>query len=127
MKAGILGDLRRFGFDVLVGFGIFALIAVLILDGKVPRQLPEVSVVLSTDAHAAEAARLHGQTSHSVPLASSKSTRAALSNAFRFTGGWTALAVMSAMFAMLYAFNLALFRRFSRSVALSRRRRLSTR
>ena len=127
MKAGILGDLRRFTFDVLVGLGVFALIAVLVLDGEVPRQLPEVAGVLSLDANAAETAHLNGQPSAVSQKATHKSTQVALSSALRFTGGWTALSVMAVMFAMLYAFNLALFRRFSQKLALSRRRGFSTR
>ncbi len=127
MKAGILGDLRRFTFDVLVGLGVFALIAVLVLDGEVPRQLPEVTDVLSIDANAAETASLDGQPNSTSQKNTHKSAQAALSSALRFTGGWTALSVMAVMFAMLYAFNLALFRRFSQKLALSRRRGFSTR
>lgn len=127
MKAGILGDLRRFTFDVLVGLGVFALIAVLVLDGEVPRQLPEVADVLSFDANAAETAHLNDQQSAVKQNTTHKSTQVALSSALRFTGGWTALSVMAVMFAMLYAFNLALFRRFSQKLALSRRRGFSTR
>ncbi len=127
MNAGILGDLWRFTFDVLVGLGVFTLIAVLVLDGEVPRQLPEVTGVLSIDANAAETARLESQPRILNQNATHKSTQIALSSALRFTGGWTALSVMAVMFAMLYAFNLALFRRFSQKLALSRRRGFSTR
>ncbi len=127
MNAGILGDLRRFTFDVLVGLGVFAMIAVLVLDGEVPRQLPEVTAVLSIDANAAETAHPQSQPQTAAQKNTHKSAQAALSSALRFTGGWTALSVMAVMFAMLYAFNLALFRRFSQKLALSRRRRFSTR
>ena len=127
MKVGILGDLRRFTFDVLVGLGVFALIAVLVLDGEVPRQLPEVAGVLSMGANAAETTYLDGQPSAVSQNTTHKSTQVALSSALRFTGGWTALSVMAVMFAMLYAFNLALFRRFSQKLVLSRRRGFSTR
>ena len=127
MKVGILGDLRRFTFDVIVCLGVFALIAVLVLDGEVPRQLPEVAGVLSMGANAAETTYLDGQPSAVSQNTTHKSTQVALSSALRFTGGWTALSVMAVMFAMLYAFNLALFRRFSQKLVLSRRRGFSTR
>ncbi|MCH9807023.1 MAG: hypothetical protein K0U74_04765 [Alphaproteobacteria bacterium] len=122
MNAGILGDLRRFGRDILIGLGLFAAIAVLILDGQIPAALPQVSSVLSIDANAADyTLPPYG------PELVAKSASAAESNAFRFTGGWTAISLMAGMFALLYAFNLALFRRYYAHQHQARRNRFPPR
>ncbi|KUO63862.1 MAG: hypothetical protein APF80_00550 [Alphaproteobacteria bacterium BRH_c36] len=129
METGILGDLRRFGLDILVGLAIYSLLAVLLLDGQAPRNLPEVGQVLSINANAADYSAGKSQFySGKSPLAM-RSTPAPQApqndvNPFRFTHGWTALSVMAIVFAMLYAFNLALFRRLWQGQALVRRRRL---
>lgn len=121
MKAGILGDLRRFGLDILVGLAIFSVIAMLVLDGEAPRQFPQVTSVLSLNANAAEYLALPAEP----PVA--PVGLAAEAKPFRFTDGWTALSAIAVMFAMLYAFNLALFRHLCRNHLLSRRLHLSTR
>lgn len=118
METGIFGDLRRFGFDILVGLAIFSLLAVFLLGGQAPRDLPQVSQVLSIDANAADYYLKS-------PLVNGTLTaRQDEPKPFRFTNGWTALSVMAVMFAMLYAFNLALFRRFAQGQSVARRRRL---
>lgn len=115
IEAGVLGDFRRFGLDVLVGLAIFSLLAMFLLEGEAPRDLTNVSQVLSIHANAAE---YHADG----PLVNANLTAPAKS--FRFTDGWTALSVMAVMFAMLYAFNLALYRRFARRQARVRAPRL---
>jgi hypothetical protein len=118
MHAGILGDLKRFATDVLVGICIFGLTAIFVLDGQIPASLPKVATVLSIDANAAE----HAYSGYG-PQILPKSAIAADSNAFRFTGGWTAIILMASMFSLLYAFNLALFRRYyARQQQVNRRR-----
>ncbi|MBU2581215.1 MAG: hypothetical protein KJ622_05825 [Alphaproteobacteria bacterium] len=118
MQAGILGDLRRFGLDVLVGLAIFSVLAMLLLGGEPPRDLPQVSEVLSIKANAADYRFTGGLGKPEL------SPMAAETKPFRFTDGWSALSVMAAMFALIYAFNLALFRRFAQSQARVIRRRL---
>ncbi|MBU1211078.1 MAG: hypothetical protein KJ587_07380 [Alphaproteobacteria bacterium] len=118
MDTGILGDPRRFGLDILVGLAIYSLLAVLLLDGQAPRNLPEVGQVLSINANAAD---YYANSPLAVASATAPQDDA---KPFRFTHGWTALCVMASVFAMLYAFNLALFRRLSQGQALVRRRRL---
>lgn len=118
MNAGVLGDLRRFIKDVAVGLCVFAMIAVFILDGQMPANLPQVSSVLSMDAYATEYVYMpYG------PQIQPKAAIAADSQAFRNTGGWTAISLMAGMFALLYAFNLALFRRYSAQTLRARRHR----
>lgn len=117
MKAGILGDLRRFGLDALVGLAIFSVLAVFLLGGEAPRELPQVSSVLSIEAYAADS---HLTVPRTNPLKSQPRFEA---KPFRFTDVWTALSVMAVAFAMLYAFNLALFRRFAENHARNRGRR----
>lgn len=117
MKAGILGDLRRFGLDALVGLAIFSVLAVFLLGGEPPRDLPQVSEVLSIQAKAADN---HPSGAAVDPLGSHPKSDA---KPFHFTDGWTALSVMGVAFAMLYAFNLALFRRLAENQVRIRRRR----
>jgi hypothetical protein len=116
MKAGILGNLSRFGLDFLIGLAIFSVIAMLVLDGEAPRQLPPVTHVLSINANAADYSQPAG---HALTVGTPSDP-----TAFRFTHAWTALAVIAVMFAMLYAFNLALYRRLCRDTLLARRRGL---
>ncbi len=118
MEVGILGDLRRFGLDVLVGLAIFSLLAMFLLNGEAPRDLSHVSQVLSINANAAE----HHLNAPLVNAATS--TIQSKTKPFRFTDGWTALSVLAVMFAMLYAFNLALYRRLVQHQARARRHRL---
>ncbi len=108
MNAKPLGDFRYVARDLLVGFLMFSTIALFLLGGELPGE-----ALLSMRVNAAEFATQAG-------------TGAAPSS-FHEGGGWTALAAMAVMFATLYAFNLALLRRYRRSTSLARSRRFSTR
>lgn len=111
MKAGILGDVRLVLRDLIVGLALFAGIAMLVLGGEMPSDLTGMGHVLSAPVNAAEMAA-------ATPLADTSE------KTFRF-GGSSALVAMAVMFATLYAFNLALFRRFRRVSRLARRRNFS--
>lgn len=109
MNPGVPFDLKRLTRDFAVGLIIFTVVAMLLLGGELPPELPS----LSSNVHAAEwLAQDAGQANQA---------------AFRFTAGWSALAVMAVMFATLYAFNVALFRRLQQKQVLARKRFLSTR
>lgn len=118
MMAETRGDLTKFFRDVLVGLAIFCSLAVFLLGGEPPRDLPPVAHVLSIEANAADYYPITPLQAHVLdgPHSDAKP--------FRFTDGWTALSAMAIMFAMLYAFNLALFRRFAQRQARVNRRRL---
>ncbi|MEQ8825893.1 MAG: hypothetical protein RIC14_16125 [Filomicrobium sp.] len=117
-------EIQRMARDFLVGLAVFSAVAFFILDGRGPNDLPNhFTGALSIDANAAEPSRDPSTSWLPDPGITAKAAEPAEADTFRNTHGWTALAVMAMMFAMLYAFNLALFRRFfvrQRAVRTSR-------
>lgn len=116
MKPNLSKDLKRAGLDFLVGLGLFAAIAFFVLDGKVPEDLPNNFVgALSIDANAAEYSGHPISAWSEKPVIAAKAAKPESGTTFRNTSGWTALIVMAIMFAMLYAFDIALLRRWAQS------------
>lgn len=117
-------DFKRAARDFLVGLGIFAAVAFFVLDGKVPENLPNgFTGALSIDANAAEYSARPTDPAAEKPVIAAKAAKPESGTAFKNTNGWTALTVMAIMFAMLYAFDLALLRRWAQSKSVVRVRK----